>query len=120
MNTEDTNTDVPAEDAPKETPMHRLIDSCEGNIDTVGDRISGVLEFLTVRAALDAPFVIYADNKESIVVIAAGEDVKSIEEHLPENFKTWDDELDTVPTTPEVETFLANTDSGDEQNGDTE
>jgi len=111
---------VPTEETINETPMHRLIESCEGNIDTVGDRISGVLEFLTVRAALDAPFVIYADNKESIVVIAAGDDVKAIEEHLPENFKTWDDELDTVPMGPEVEPFLANTDSGDEQNGDTE
>lgn len=102
-----------------ETPMHRLIESCDGDIDIIGDRISGVLEFLTVRAALDAPFVIYADNKESVVVIAAGDDVSKVTDNLPEHFKDWDDELDTVPQMPEVETFLTDADPGDEQDEST-
>ena len=101
MSTEDTTT-----------PMQRLIDSCDGDVDLVGDRISGVLEFLTVRAALDAPFYIYADNKQSIVVIAANEDVEPIAENLPEHFKNWEDPLDTVPEAPP---FLTGVDPGDEQ-----
>jgi hypothetical protein len=108
------------EETVNETPMHRLIESCDGNIDVIGDRISGVLEFLTVRAALDAPFVIYADNKESIVVIAAGDDVEPVAKNLPDHFKNWDDELDTIPSAPEVETFLTDIDPGDEQDDETE
>ena len=108
------------EETVNETPMHRLVESCEGNVDLIGDRISGVLEFLTVRAALDAPFVIYADNKESIVVIAAGDDVETVANSLPDHFKSWDDELDTVPEMPEVETFLTDNDPGDEQDAETE
>lgn len=98
-----------------DTPMRRLIDSCDGDVNLVGDRISGVLEFLTVRAALDAPFFIYADNKESIVVIAAGEDVAPIAENLPDNFKNWDDELDEAPTVDNVVPFNTDSDPGDEQ-----
>ena len=100
MSTEDTTT-----------PMQRLVESCDNDVDIVGDRISGVLEFLTVRAALDAPFYIYADNKQSIVVIAANDDVEPIAEMLPEHFKNWDDPLDTV----EVPPFDTDRDPGDEQ-----
>ena len=102
MSTEDTTT-----------PMQRLVESCDGDVDLVGDRISGVLEFLTVRAALDAPFYIYADNKQSIVVIAANEDVEPIVEMLPEHFKNWDDPLDTVDE--DIPPFDTNRDPGDEQ-----
>ena len=105
MNTEDTSN---------ESALNRFVNSCEGDVEVLGDRISGVLEFLTVRAALDAPFVIYADNNESIVVVAAGDDVKPIAAALPDNFKQWEDELDTVEMPEEID-FLSDTDPGDEQ-----
>lgn len=105
MNTEDTE---------KESALHRFVNACDGDVEVLGDRISGVLEFLTVRAALDAPFVIYADNKESIVVVAVGDDVKPIADALPDNFKQWEDDLDTVEM-PEGPDYLTDTDPGDEQ-----
>lgn len=89
------------------TAMQRMILECEGNPDLIGERISGVLEFLTLRAVNDAPFMITTDNDEAIVVFAAEDDAKTLKDSLPDHFKNWDDDLE-----PE---FLTDRDPGDEQ-----
>ena len=89
------------------TAMQRMILECEGDPDRMGERISGVLEFLTLRAVNDAPFIITTDNDEAIVVFAADEAAKALKASLPDTYKRWEDELE-----PE---FLSDQDPGDEQ-----
>jgi hypothetical protein len=76
--------------------------------DSLGRTIAGVLEFLTARSVLDAPYYIMTDDKSAIAVFAANDEAASLIEMLPDTYKSWEDELDE----PE---FLTNTDPGDEQ-----
>lgn len=92
------------------TPMQKMIVDCENDPDRIGERISAVLEFLTVRAAIDKPYVIYNDNETSLVLFAADDDVQRIKEILPEDVKRWEDDLDEID-----EEFIAHADPGDEQ-----
>jgi hypothetical protein len=89
------------------TAMQRMILECEGDPDKIGERVSGVLEFLTLRAVNDAPFIISTDNDEAIVVFAAEDAAKALKASLPDTYKRWEDELE-----PE---FLSDQDPGDEQ-----
>jgi len=86
--------------------MHELVSTT--NEDSLGRTIAGVLEFLTARAILDGPYYITTDDGEAIAVFAANEATKTLLELLPENYKTWEDDMDE----PE---FLTNADPGDEQ-----
>lgn len=89
------------------TAMQQMILDCEGDPDKIGERISGVLEFLTLRAVNDAPFIISTDNDEAIVVFAADDAAKELKASLPDSYKNWEDDLE-----PD---FLINRDPGDEQ-----
>ena len=97
------------------TPMEKMIIECDNDVDIIGERISAVLEFLTHRAVIDAPFVIYTDTGEAMVLFAANESVKEITDRLDGiTIKNWDDALD------ESDDFLTDTDPGDEQEPDDE
>lgn len=95
------------------SPMQQMLLETEGNSEVLGERIAGVLEFLTVRAAVDAPYIIYTDDEEAMTLIAAGESVKQIVDSLPEDLriKRWEDPLDMEG---DLE-FLTDADPGDEQ-----
>lgn len=91
------------------TPMEKMIIECDNDITIIGERISAVLEFLTHRAVIDAPFAIYTDTGEAMVLFAANDAVKEITDRLDGMvIKNWDDALDE-------EDFLTDTDPGDEQ-----
>jgi hypothetical protein len=77
--------------------------------------VSGVLEFLTVRASVDGPYYILADGGVAVTVFGANDDVQRIIEALPDHVRAWED-LDAAE---DVE-FLTDTDPGDEQADDTE
>lgn len=101
------------------TPMHRMLLECENNPDLIGDRISAVLEFLTLRAVADKPYMIFTDNEDAMVIFAAGDAVKIIRDSIPEDLtiKRWEDELDDDA---DLDQFLTDTDPGDEQPEDTD
>jgi len=90
-----------------ETAMHELV--ATNNEESLGRVIAGVLEFLTARAVVDAPFYIKTDDGSAIAVFAADEAAKALAAMLSDEYKSWDDDLDE----PE---FLTNADPGDEQN----
>jgi hypothetical protein len=77
--------------------------------------VSGVLEFLTVRASVDGPYYILADGGVAVTVFGANDDVQRIIEALPDHVRAWED-LDAAE---DVE-FLTDTDPGDEQADDAE
>ena len=83
------------------------------NMEQLGRTISGVLEFLTMRALHDGAFYIMTDDQMAITVFAANEDATALRAALPDNFKSWEEDL----SKPEV---ITNRDPGDEQHGDTE
>jgi L-rhamnose mutarotase len=94
------------------SPLERLMMESGGDEDIIGDRIAGVLEFLTIRAVTDAAYTIYTDDKEAMVLFATGEDVKRIMDSIPEDVrvKAWDEPMDE-----NTQTFLTDQDPGDEQ-----
>ena len=95
------------------TPMHRMLMECEGDPNLIGERISAVLEFLTLRAVADTPFMIFTDNEDAMVLFAAGDVTKTIRDSLADiNIKRWEDELDE---TVDIDEFLTDVDPGDEQ-----
>jgi len=77
------------------------------NSEELGLTISGVLEFLTMRAIIDGPYYIQTDDEMAITVFAANDDANALKELLSDNFKSWDD--------VEEPEFLTDTDPGDEQ-----
>ena len=83
------------------------------DMEQLGRTISGVLEFLTMRALHDVAFYIMTDDQMAITVFAANDDAKALRAALPDNFKSWEDDLNK----PEV---ITDRDPGDEQNGNTE
>lgn len=101
------------------TPMHRMLMECDGDPNLIGERISAVLEFLTLRAVADTPYMVFTDNEDAMVLFAAGDAVKIIRDSIPEDLtiKRWEDELDD---TVDLDEFLTNADPGDEQPEDTD
>lgn len=77
--------------------------------------VSGVLEFLTVRASVDGPYYILADGGVAVTVFGANDDVQRIIDALPEHVRAWED-----IESPENLDFLTDADPGDEQADDTE
>ena len=76
-------------------------------MEDIGFTISGVLEFLTLRALHEGPYFIKTSDNRAITVFACDEDAMKILDLLPDNVKSWDD--DNVPP------FDTDTDPGDEQ-----
>ena len=109
MSTEET--EITAEEY--DTAMEKLLN--ETNMDDLGSTISGVLEFLTVRASVDGPYYILADGGVAVTVFGANDDVQRIVDALPDHVRAWED-LDAAE---DVE-FLTDTDPGDEQADDAE
>ena len=89
-----------------ESAMHELV--ATNDEESLGRVIAGVLEFLTGRAVVDAPFYIITDDENAMAVFAANSDAKDLRASLPGHYKSWDDDLDE----PE---FITNADLGDEQ-----
>ena len=89
-----------------ESAMHELVATSDEQ--GLGRTIAGVLEFLTARAVVDAPFYITNDDESAITVFAANDAAKTLKDSLSDEYKSWDDDLDE----PE---FLTNADPGDEQ-----
>lgn len=77
-------------------------------MEDIGLTISGVLEFLTLRALHDGPFYILTEDKRAITVFACDDDTISLLDALPNNFKSWDEDSEVPP-------FDTNSDPGDEQ-----
>jgi hypothetical protein len=101
-------TDKPIE---YDSAMHKLI--AEQQEDNLGHTIAGVLEFLTARSVVDAPYYITTDDKSAVAVFAANEDAKGLLAILPDTYKSWEEEM----SEPE---FLTDTDPGDEQGDEAE
>ena len=101
---EETTEDTALEQLLKETPTEDL-----------GRVVSGVLEFLTVRAWADGSYYIMTDDKQALTVIATQDDVQLILDNLPDTILSWEE----LEAKVQAE-FLTNTDPGDEQDGSTE
>ena len=108
MTDEDNETgtaeDTALEQLLKEVPMEDL-----------GRVVSGVLEFLTVRAWADGSYYIMTDDQQALTVIATQDDVQLILDNLPDTILSWDE----LEAKVQAE-FLTNTDPGDEQDDSTE
>jgi hypothetical protein len=92
-------------------PLEKMLIECDGDPVLLGERISAVLEFLTLRAVADGPFYIFTDNEDALVLFAAENMAKHIRERLDGiDIKRWEDEL-----SPEANDFLSDRDPGDEQ-----
>jgi len=83
-----------AENQQNNTPMRRLMRATEGQPEALADIIAGVLEYLSTRAAIDAPFKVVAEDGQAIVVVAANDDVEPVLNGLPDNVRNWNDPLD--------------------------
>lgn len=94
-----------------ESAMHKLV--AEQTENNLGQTIAGVLEFLTARAVVDAPYYITTDDKSAIAVFASDEAAKELRDMLPDTYKSWEDDMDDPD-------FLTDTDPGDEQDAETE
>jgi len=94
------------EDTPE--PTEEEIQQAMEDIDfeRLNAMVISVLEYLTVRAVVDAPYYIMTDDKKAIALFAAEADVDALLSVLPDNFKCMNDEIDA---------FITNADPGDEQ-----
>jgi len=93
-------------EAEHQTAMEELFATVEQ--EALGTVISGVLEFLTVKAVVEGPYYIMTDDKQAVTVFAANEDAETLMSILPEGFTSWEDEA-------EADEFISNADPGDEQ-----
>jgi hypothetical protein len=97
------------------SPMEKMLAECEGDGMLIGERVAGVLEFLTVRAVIDGPFYIFTDNEDAMTLIAAGDVTNVIKASLNNiPIKRWEDELD-INEDAEILPFETDSDPGDEQ-----
>jgi hypothetical protein len=93
-------------------PMEKMLFEAEGDANLIGERCAAVLEFLTVRAVIDHPYVIATEDDKAMALFAAGDAVQEIKDALSGILiKTWDDPLDDDTVIP----FETNRDPGDEQ-----
>ena len=117
MTTENTEwqggDEEPMTEAEYATAMEELLN--ETTAEQLGKTISGVLEFLTMRAYHQGPFYMMTDDEEAITVLAAGDAAKALKAVLPEGFVSWDEDTEEV----EAE-VITDRDTGDEQHGETE
>jgi len=80
----------------------------DNTLEDMSITISGVLEFLTLRALHGGPYYIKTVDDRAITVFATDEDAMKILEVLPSNVKSWEDIEDVPP-------FDTDSDPGDEQ-----
>jgi hypothetical protein len=111
MTNEETTIDEPTSE--NKSAMEDLL--ADNDMTDLSRVVSGVLEFLTVRASVDGPYYILADGGVAVTVFGANDDVQRIIEALPDHVRAWED-LDAA----EDVDFLTDTDPGDEQADDTE
>ena len=102
-----TNEDT-VDEAATLSAMQELL--TEGNMDDLSRTISGVLEFLTVRASVEGPYYILADGGVAVTIFAANDDVQRVIDTLPDHVKPWEDMSNL-----EEDDFLTDADPGDEQ-----
>lgn len=101
-------------DVEKQTPIMELLEGAD--METIGRKISGVLEFLTMRAVDGGPFYITTDDKRAVTVFAVDGDADALLLMLPENFKSWEEEIAPIIE----EEVITNRDLGDEQDDSAE
>lgn len=94
-------------DAEYDAAMEEILERVD--YDQLNATVTGVLEYLTIRAVMDCGYYIMTDNKDAVAVFAANDDVKALMEALPKHFKCLNDEIMD-------EDFITNSDPGDEQN----
>ncbi len=89
--------------------VEKMLMECGNDPTLLGERIAGVLEFLTLRAVHDSPYVIYTDNQEAMALFAAGPSTKIIRASLAGiPIKSWEDDMDDPD-------YISDRDPGDEQ-----
>jgi hypothetical protein len=110
MTNEETTEDTTSTE---KSALEELLSATE--VTDLARIVSGVLEFLTVRASVDGPYYILADGGVAVTVFGANDDVQRIVDALPDHVRAWED-LDAAE---DVE-FLTDTDPGDEQADDAE
>lgn len=91
-------------DAEYETAMEELLMTVDE--EQLGRTVSGVLEFLTVKAIVEGPYYILTEEKDAVTIFAANTAVDEILSALPDYVKPFDE---TIPP------FETDTDPGDEQ-----
>mgnify|MGYP003333869993 FL=1 len=104
----DTET-IPEETLDPNSPLGALLMAAGEDPEALWHRISGGLEFLTLRALNNGPFYIEDENQTAVIVFAVHEDAKAVKDTLPENVRSFADD---------VEPFTTNSDPGDEQPDD--
>jgi hypothetical protein len=113
MTTENTEfeggEDVPTPDKEYATAMEQLLN--ESTAEQFGMTISGVLEFLTLKAFHEGPYYIMTDDEDAITVLATGDSAKALRAVLPDGFLNWD-ERGSEDVEAEV---ITDRDTGDEQ-----
>ena len=120
MDTEFVDEGEEPTEAEFNTAMEQLLH--ENDMDEVGRLISGVLEFLTLRALHEGPYYIMTDDRKAITVFAANEHAEELLSILPDTIRPWDDLDDgeyseDTADTPEV---ITDRDTGDEQGNEAE
>ena len=98
---------------PTEAEIQQAMD--EIDFERLNSMVVSVLEYLTVRAVVDAPYYILTDDEKAIALFAADDDVKAVLSMLPDNFKCMNDEINDFIENDEVVDFITNADPGDEQ-----
>lgn len=98
--------------ATEHSALEKFMLETGGDETIIGERIAAVLEFLTIRAVMDGPYYITTDDAKALVIFAVDEQAEKIRDSIPEDIilKSWDDPMDA-----ESDTFLSDTDPGDEQ-----
>ena len=96
----------------EQSALEKFLIETGGDETLIGERIAAVLEFLTIRAVMDGPYYVSTDDDKALVIFAVDEQAEKIRNSIPEDIvlKSWDDPMDA-----ETETFLTDTDPGDEQ-----
>jgi hypothetical protein len=108
-----TDEDNEMEETTEDTALSQLLK--ETPTEDLGRVVSGVLEFLTVRAWADGSYYIMTEDKQALTVIATQDDVQLILDNLPDTILSWEE----LEAKVQAE-FLTNTDPGDEQDDSTE
>jgi hypothetical protein len=108
-----TDEDNEMEETTEDTALSQLLK--ETPTEDLGRVVSGVLEFLTVRAWSDGSYYIMTEDKQALTVIATQDDVQLILDNLPDTILSWEE----LEAKVQAE-FLTNTDPGDEQDDSTE
>jgi len=98
--------DIDMSEAEYESAMEELLMTMDE--EQLGRTVSGVLEFLTVKAIIDGPYYILTENKDAVTILAANSAVDEVLALLPKSVRPFDEAIEVPP-------FKTNSDPGDEQ-----